>query len=395
VRPGLRIIAATRLREMFTASALLLIVAIAWLMTLVGLSPALGAFLAGVVLADSEFRHELESDIEPFKGLLMGLFFITVGAAINLAVFAERPLTILAMTVGLIVLKFAVLYPIARAFKLPPSDRWLTALGLAQGGEFAFVLLSFATGAAVLTGGWAQVLSLSVTLSMLITPGLFILYTRVIQPRFERQDERLPDEIDETGVAIIAGIGRFGQIIHRMLKASGYSTIVLDHASDQIDAMRKFGVKTYYGDASRPDILHAAGAHHAKVLVVAIDDQDKAEQIVRHAKLEYPHLKVIARAYDRVHYYQLRQAGADHVVRETFGSSTEAAKLTLVAMGVEPARAQRMLTSFRSHDVSTLEKLYEDWRNEPDVMKNQDYLNRAKASADTLADVLAQDAAKD
>jgi monovalent cation:proton antiporter-2 (CPA2) family protein len=392
VRPGLRIIASTRLREMFTASALLLIVAIAWLMSLVGLSPALGTFLAGVVLADSEFRHELESDIEPFKGLLMGLFFITVGAATNFKVLIDHPVLILALTAGLIALKVAALYPIAKLFKIPACERWLVALSLAQGGEFAFVLLGFATAASVFAGGWAKILSIVVTLSMLVTPALFILYTNVIQPRFARSNKREADVIDEKGVAIIAGLGRFGQIVHRMLKASGFSTVVIDVSSTQIDTLRTFGIKGYYGDASRPEMLHAAGIDEAKVLVVAIDDQDKAEEIVRHVHTEYPHVRIIARAFDRVHYYKLRDAGADDVIRELFNGSLEAAKATLLALGVDAAQATRMQKSFRKHDEDNLIKLYDDYRHEPDVLKNQDYINRTKAAMDTLTEVLARDA---
>lgn len=391
VRPGLRIIASTRLREMFTASALLLIVAIAWLMTLVGLSPALGTFLAGVVLADSEFRHELEADIEPFKGLLMGLFFITVGAATNFRVLIDHPAVIAALTVGLIALKVAVLYPVARIFKIPACERWLVALGLAQGGEFAFVLVSFATGASVFAGGWAKILSISVTLSMLVTPGLFILYTNVIQPWFAQAQQRPVDVIDEKGVAIIAGLGRFGQIVHRMLRASGFSTVVIDVSSSQVDTLRTFGIKGYYGDASRPEMLHAAGIAEAKVLVVAVDNQDKAEEIVRHVRTEYPHIHIVARAFDRVHYYKLRAAGADDVIRELFNGSLEAAKATLLALGVDAARATRMQKSFRKHDEANLLELYEAYKQEPDVMKNQDYINRAKAAADTLSEVLARD----
>jgi CPA2 family monovalent cation:H+ antiporter-2 len=391
VRPGLRIIASTRLREMFTASALLLIVAIAWLMTLVGLSPALGTFLAGVVLADSEFRHELESDIEPFKGLLMGLFFITVGAATNFRVLFDHPVIIAALTVGLIGFKVAVLYPVARIFKIPACERWLVALGLAQGGEFAFVLVTFATGASVFAGGWAKILSIAVTLSMLVTPGLFILYTNVIQPRFAQRQQRPADVIDEKGVAIIAGLGRFGQIVHRMLRASGFSTVVIDVSSTQVDTLRTFGIKDYYGDASRPEMLHAAGIAEAKVLVVAVDDQDKAEEIVRHVRTEYPHIHIVARAFDRVHYYKLRDAGADDVIRELFNGSLEAAKATLLALGVDAARATRMQKSFRKHDEENLLKLYDAYQKEPDVLKNQDYINRSKAAADTLAEVLARD----
>jgi len=392
VRPALRIIARTRMREMFTVAALLLVVAIAWLMTLVGLSPALGTFLAGVVLADSEFRHELESDIEPFKGLLLGLFFITVGAGADVTVLKREPMLVAALVLGLVLLKGAVIYPVARLFRLPPTDRWLTALGLAQGGEFAFVLVGLATGAAVLTHEFASVLVMSVTLSMLVTPGLFVLHARVIQPLYLKPDDREADTIDEQGVAIIAGIGRFGQISQRLLRANGVATVVLDHSSAQVATLAVFGTKGYYGDASRPELLVAAGIETAKVLVVGIDDQDKAEAIVRHVRAEHPHVTVIARAYDRMHYYKLRNAGAQVVVRELFESSVEAAHAALMALGFSTARAGKMLQAFRTHDLESLDQLYEAYLNEPDVMRNQDYISRSRASQDTLIEVLARDA---
>ena len=316
VRPALRIIARTRMREMFTVAALLLVVAVTWLMSYVGLSAALGTFLAGVVLADSEFRHELESDIEPFKGLLLGLFFITVGAGAHLTDVTRHPIFVAALVAGLVLLKIVVLYPIARLFRLPPSERWLTALSLAQGGEFAFVLAGLAAGANVITEDFKGVLIMSVTLSMLVTPALFVIYSRLIQPSFKAmEDARAPDVIDEQGTVIVAGIGRFGQITARLLRANDVPQVVLEHSQAQLATLAIFGSRGYYCDASRPEMLEAAGIANAKVLVVAIDDQDKAEAMVRHVAHEHPHVKIIARAYDRLHYYRLRAAGADHMVR--------------------------------------------------------------------------------
>ena len=358
----------------------------------VGLSAALGTFLAGVVLADSEFRHELESDIEPFKGLLLGLFFITVGAGADLSVLPRHPAMVAALVAGLVLLKIAAIYPIARLFKLPPSERWLTALSLAQGSEFAFVLVGLAAGASVLTADFAAVLIMAVTLSMLITPALFITYSRIIQPCFKAmEDARAPDEIDEQGTVIVAGIGRFGQIPSRLLRVNNVPAVVLEHSQAQLATLAIFGAKGYYGDASRPELLEAAGIANAKVLVVAIDDQDKAVDMVRHVSREHPHVTIVARAYDRLHYYRLREAGAQVVVRELFAGSVEAAEATLRAIGFTAQRTAATLKTFLQHNQQNLEDLYEAYLAEPEVTKNQDYISRSRAAQDTLAEVLARD----
>jgi monovalent cation:proton antiporter-2 (CPA2) family protein len=272
-RPLFRFIAESRLREIFTASALLLVIGIALLMTLVDLSPALGTFLAGVVLANSEFRHELESDIEPFKGLLLGLFFITVGAGIDFDVLFGDFATIIGLTLGVIAVKGLVLFGLARLFRLEPVDGWLLTLSLAQAGEFGFVLLSFSLQNNVIPPELAKALSLVVALSMLLTPALFILYDKLILPRLATGDAQEPDSIGEQGTVVIAGVGRFGQIVNRLLLASGVRTVVLDHEATMIDMLRRVGIKSYFGDASRPDLLHAAGIDDA-VLINNIGHQE-------------------------------------------------------------------------------------------------------------------------
>ncbi|MCG7869596.1 MAG: monovalent cation:proton antiporter-2 (CPA2) family protein, partial [Candidatus Thiodiazotropha taylori] len=349
-RPMFRFIAESRLREIFTASALMLVIGIALLMTLVDLSPALGTFLAGVVLANSEFRHELESDIEPFKGLLLGLFFITVGAGIDFNILFNDALTILSLTVGVIVIKGLVLYGLARAFRLTTTDGWLLTLGLAQAGEFGFVLLSFSLQNQVLPAELASTLSLVVALSMLLTPVLFILYDKLILNRQPESDQRQADNIDETGSVIIAGNGRFGQIVNRLLVASGVQTTVLDHQADIINMLSKVGVKSYYGDASRPELLHAAGIESAKAVVIAIDDRSRTLEMVEHIRRHYPEVKILARAFDVNHLYLLNKAGVDIAVRELFDSSLELGKATLKAVGVHPFKVEKMSTAFRKHD---------------------------------------------
>jgi len=303
-RPVFRFIAQARMREIFTAAALLLIVGIAVLMSLVGLSPALGTFLAGVVLANSEYRHELESDIAPFKGLLLGLFFITVGAGIDFAVLFDHFLVILAIVVGLILIKGLVLYSLAAVFKIRGSAAWLFAFGIAQAGEFGFVLLGFSVQTDVIPGDLGQQLLLVVALSMLLTPALFILYERFIGSRIEAQEPQY-DDIDMEGTVIIAGLGRFGQIVNRMLLSHGHKTVVLDNTHETISGLRKFGVRAFFGDPSRPELLIAAGIRDAKALVVAIDEPDKANQIVAYVRRDFPHVKIITRAKDRTHVYEL------------------------------------------------------------------------------------------
>ena len=390
-RPLFRFIAESRLREVFTASALLLVVGIALLMTLVDLSPALGTFLAGVVLADSEFRHELESDIEPFKGLLLGLFFITVGAGIDFAVLLRDPAWVLTMTLGLMALKALVLLGLARIFRLGTGDGWLMTLGLAQAGEFGFVLLAFSVQNHVIAGDLAKTLSLVVTLSMLLTPVLFILYERLVVPRLGQRGERAADTIEEQGTVIIAGVGRFGQIVNRLLVASDVPTVVLDHEAAQIDILRQLGIKTYYGDASRPDLLLAAGIEQARALVVAIDDRDKSVQLVEHVHRHFPRVRILARAYDVNHLYLLKRAGADLAVREVFDASLVVGAETLKTLGVHPFKVEKMVRAFRQHDAQGLEQMYGLWDQEPDLSRNRALMARIREHAGTLQQAMAQD----
>ncbi|MBW9259469.1 MAG: monovalent cation:proton antiporter-2 (CPA2) family protein [Candidatus Thiodiazotropha sp. (ex. Lucinisca nassula)] len=390
-RPMFRFIAESRLREIFTASALMLVIGIALLMTLVDLSPALGTFLAGVVLANSEFRHELESDIEPFKGLLLGLFFITVGAGIDFSILFSDALTILSLTVGVIVIKGLVLYGLARAFRLTTTDGWLVTLGLAQAGEFGFVLLSFSLQNQVLPAELAATLSLVVALSMLLTPVLFILYDKLILNRQPESDERQADNIDETGSVIIAGNGRFGQIVNRLLVASGIQTTVLDHQADIINMLSKVGVKSYYGDASRPELLHAAGIESAKAVVIAIDDRSRTLEMVEHIRRHYPEVKILARAFDVNHLYLLNKAGVDIAVRELFDSSLELGKATLKAVGVHPFKVEKMSTAFRKHDENGMNTLYELWDENTEMASNKAYLARARELGETLKEMMETD----
>ena len=377
-RPMFRLIAASKLREVFTAAALLLVIAIALLMTLVGLSPALGTFLAGVVLANSEFRHELDSDIQPFKGLLLGLFFITVGASIDLPLLWSQLWLVGGLTVALMGLKTAVLFALALVFRLRGSDRWLFALSLAQAGEFGFVLLSFMDQSAVLPADLAAILLLVVALSMLLTPALFIVFDKVIAPRLVQKQAEEADEISEPASVIIAGLGRFGQIINRMLLANGYKTIVLDHQADLIDGLRKFGVRSFFGDAGRPDLLHSAGLQEAKLLIVAIDDVDRSVEIVQHARRENPKIHIVARAYDRNHVYRLYAAGANDIVREVFDSSVRAAGYALQALGVHPYEVEKSKAVFVRQDVRGLRQLAPLWKEDVPVFENNEYIAKAR-----------------
>lgn len=390
-RPLFRFIAASRLREIFTAAALLLVIGIALLMTLVGLSPALGTFLAGVVLANSEFRHELESDIEPFKGLLLGLFFITVGAGINFSILFDSLLSILGLTVFVMLVKGLVLYALARLFRLATRDRWLFTLSLAQAGEFGFVLLSFSVQNSVLPVALAQQLSLVVALSMMLTPALFIVYDKLLMPKMADSGEGEADEIDEQGTVVIAGIGRFGQIVNRMLVASDVKTVVLDHEAEIIDLLRKVGMQTYYGDASRPDLLHSAGIESASAFVVAIDDRERSVQVVEHVRRHYPHVKILARAYDQNHLYLLQKAGADVAIREMFNSSLELGAEAMKALGMHPFRVHKMTQAFRQHDLEGLQQRFDLWDENPDIASNKAFLARAREHGERLQESMETD----
>ncbi|MEZ9524694.1 monovalent cation:proton antiporter-2 (CPA2) family protein [Enterovibrio norvegicus] len=361
-RPLFRFVASSGLREIFTATALMLVIGIAALMSLVGLSPALGTFLAGVILANSEFRHELESNIEPFKGLLLGLFFITVGAGINFGILFEDFFLIIGLTIGLMVLKALILLLLSFIFKIKGSSRWLFALSLAQAGEFGFVLLSFTTQNHVLPMDIAQLLSLVVAISMFLTPGLFILYDKVILPRYEKaSNDREADEIDEQGTAIIAGVGRFGQVVNRLLTANGVKTVVLDYEATQVENLRQINIKSFFGDATRPDLLHTAGIEEASLLVVSMDNQETTTELVRYVKHTYPHVKIIARAFDRGHSYMLRAAGADYVEKETFHSAIEVGATSLRCLGVHPFLVEQQKAKYLRLENSSSEMLYESW----------------------------------
>ncbi|WP_084644794.1 monovalent cation:proton antiporter-2 (CPA2) family protein [Oceanobacter kriegii] len=364
-RPLFRYVAKSHAREIFTATALMLVVGIAALMHLVGLSPALGAFLAGVVLASSEFRHEIESDMEPFKGLLLGLFFITVGAGVDFALLASQLLTIVGLTLALMLAKGLVLAALARLFKLKTGDRWQFAMSLAQAGEFGFVLLTYAYSVHVLSAEQSQLLSLVVALSMFLTPALFILLEKVVFPNLSRSgDQRDADAIEHHGPVIIAGVGRFGQVVNRLLVSNGFDTVLLDHKISQIELMRRINVKGYYGDATRPDLLETAGIAEASLLVIAIDEKKHVLNLVRFVKRRYPHVKIIARAFDRGHHYKLQDAGADFVITETYYSALEAGSQALRMLGYSDIVAEQRKAVFNKTEARFREKLYLSWRDQ-------------------------------
>ncbi|MEE4346466.1 MAG: cation:proton antiporter [Paracoccaceae bacterium] len=352
--PIFRYVARARLRELFVSTALMMVVAIALLMTMVGLSPALGTFLAGVVMANSEYRHELESDIAPFKGIFLGVFFITVGASIDFALLGQNLALIAGLTIGLIALKCAVMLGLGRVFRLAGGDKWLFALGLAQAGEFGFVLVSFTVASAVVPPAVADILLLVVALSMLLTPALFILYDKLIAPRYSRQQERDPDEIGADSRIIIAGHGRFGGIVNRALRAADYQTTVVDYSHEQLAMLRRFGLSAYFGDATRPDLLHAAGIDNAKVLVIAIDNKDAATELARYMHEHHPDVHVVARAIDRWHVYELWAAGCRDIIRETYDSSIRAARSVFEAIGHPREQAERLIGVFEEFDRKTM-----------------------------------------
>lgn len=377
-QPLFRFIHATNLREMYTALALLIVVGISFLMTLVGLSPALGAFLAGVVLANSEFRHELESDLTPFKGLFLGLFFITVGAGINYRLLLANFGDLLGLALLVILAKGTILFFVGRAFGLRRRNHWLFTLSLAQAGEFGFVLLAFSRQQGVIPEPLAEKLLLVIALSMLITPLLFILYDMLSHFMGEQGVEQEPDEIDEQGPVIIAGIGRFGQIVNRLVRASGFKTVLLDNDIRAVQLMRRFGVKSFLGDPTRPELLKAAGIAKAHVLVVALDDPEKTVTMVAYVRRTYPDLHIIARAYDRNHVFELYKAGADDIVREMFDSSLRAGRYVLEKIGLSEYEAAQAEQTFYAHDRLTVRELASLWKPGTPASENQAYIARAR-----------------
>lgn len=364
LRPLLRWIARSRTPEIFTAAALLLVVAIAAVMQLVGLSMALGAFLAGVLLAESEYRRELETDLEPFKGLLLGLFFMAVGMSIDFGVLARAPGTMALIVLGLLVLKGALIWAMAGPLGIPLAERPVFTLLLAQGGEFAFVVFQAAVGARVLPAQTASLLVGAVAVSMLVSPLLLVAADRWLLPRLGGARRALP-EISEPQDApvIIAGFGRYGQIVGRLLNAQGIAATVLDHDADMIEAARSFGYQVFYGDASRLDLLRTAGAAGARVLVVAVDDVEQSLRIVDLAREHFPQLALVARARDVTHWNALRDRGVARVEREVFESSLRSGRTVLEVLGYAPYEARRQAMRFRRHNLALFEQMYPHHRD--------------------------------
>ena len=379
-RPVFRYIHMARLRELSTFFALLIVMGIAFGMMLVGLSPALGTFLAGVVLANSEFRHQLEADIAPFKGILLGLFFITVGAGINFAVFAAQPFGILGLTLGLIGLKGLVLFALARVFRLRGRDGWLFTFSLAQAGEFGFVIVSFALAQGAMPQAVADRVLLMISLSMLLTPLLFIAFDQISRRLATALGPpRDADVIDQHGNVIIAGIGRFGQVVNRLVRGAGVTTTVLDSDMAMIDLLRRFGIKGFFGDPTRPELLEAAGLAKARVLVVAVDDKVAATRIVAYARSARPDLHIVARARDRVHVFELYAAGANDIVRELFDSSVRAGRYVLENTGFTEFEASELSQAYYQHDRQTVRELAELWVPGQPIEENAAYIARARA----------------
>jgi glutathione-regulated potassium-efflux system ancillary protein KefC len=368
VRPVFRHIARTRLREIFTAFALLMVLGIALVYEAVGLSMALGAFLAGVLLAESEYRHEIEAAVEPFKGLLLGLFFISVGMAADFSVLLARPLTVLGLVAGLLAAKGAVLWIIARVARLPASELPLFVLLLAPGSEFAFVLLGPAAGGSLLGQSdiAAQALILAVALSMLASPFLLLFHDRVLAPRFAARAARRAPEKPEAGSVIIAGLGRVGQVVARLLSAGGATPVVLDDDPDNVEQLRKFGFHVFYGDATRLDLLHAAGAETASLLIVTLDDPEATTRLAQTARKHFPRLRIAARARDMRHMFRLRDLGVELIERESWLAALKLGEAALSSVTGDPERAAHVAQAFQAHDHEVVAKLYEVHRSAPD-----------------------------
>ena len=359
IRPALKLIARFGGREVFTAAALLVVIGAALLMEAIGLSMSLGAFLAGVLLADSEFRHELEADVDPFKGLLLGLFFMAVGMSANLALLAAHPVAVLGVSLGLMVAKALLLYVIARVSGSDNEEAQRIAVLLAQGGEFAFVLFLAAQDRGILKGESAEFLVLAVTISMLIAPLSFIVHERMLSRWLERRRPPEFDTIDGPGnPVIIAGYGRYGQIVSRVLRMAGISFTAIEASYQQVDFVRRFGNKVYYGDASRLELLESARTREAKLFVLTIDDVEASVKTAAIVRKNYPDLPILARARNRVHYYRLRDLDIEAIERETFLSSLETAREALEQLGMDHARAERAVSLFRKHDTRQIEAQY-------------------------------------
>ncbi|MEP7141767.1 MAG: monovalent cation:proton antiporter-2 (CPA2) family protein [Ferruginibacter sp.] len=387
IKPLFRVIAATRLREAFTAAALLLVVGIAVLMTQVGLSPALGTFLAGVVLANSEYRHELESDIEPFKGLLLGLFFLAVGASINFKMIFQHPGTILGLVILLMTIKGLVLLLLGKIFKLAIGQNMIFAFALSQVGEFAFVLFSFTSTEGVLQQSLVDTMVAVVAISMVLTPMLMFLNEKIILPKLGTKavaEEKDPDEIDESNPVIIAGFGHFGNAIGRFLRAHNIDTTILDIDSDRVDMLRRMGFKVYYGDASRYDLLYAAGAAKAKIIVIAIADASKRLEMIETIKKHFPDLRMLVRSTNRTDAYDLMNAGMLHVYRETLDTALRLGVDAMKFLGYRTYTAHRSARTFFKQDELNMKKL-------ASIREEEQYINTARELIEELEDIIKAD----
>jgi glutathione-regulated potassium-efflux system ancillary protein KefC len=385
IQPVLRLIARTGLREIFTAFALLVVLGIAQVMTLANLSMGLGAFLAGVLLASSEYQKALEADLEPFKGLLLGLFFTSVGMSVNLGLLAEAPVRVLLLATGFMVLKMVALALIARPMPIAPVQRWPFAGLLAQGSEFAFVVFAVARGAGVISAQWDEMLVLLVAVSMALTP-LAVMAGDAISRAGYKKELPPPDEVDAGGArVIIAGFGRVGQIAGRLLMASGIKVTVLDNDPDMIETLRRFGFRVFYGDATRLDLLQAAEAGKARLLINAIDDMEASLKLTDLVRQYFPQLKIVARARNLTHVYELRNRGVELIERETFESALMMGQWALQQMGVSEETAARAREKFRDHNLQTIEAIYPHYQDESAM------ISITQAARDELARSFEQD----
>ena len=366
-RPVFRHIARTRLREIFTAFALLLVLVIALAFEHAGMSMALGAFLGGVLLAESEYRHEIEAAVEPFKGLLLGLFFIAVGLSADFSVLAARPWTVFGLIAGLFLIKGVVLWLIARRAGFARAERPLFILLLAQGGEFAFVLLGLAASQGGINAEVAQAITLAVAISMLLTPFLLALHDHLAPRFFAAPGEERAADVPQANKVIVAGLGRVGQVVARMLHASGHEPTVLDDDPDHVEQSRKFGFRVFYGDATRLDLLHAAGADSADFLIVTLDDPGAITRLARIARTHFPKLRVIARARDMRHMFALRDLGVEFIERETWLSALKLGEIAVAQVGSDPEKARRTAETFAEHDIDVVAKLYQVHKESPDA----------------------------
>lgn len=385
IRPVFRMIANIRSRDLFTAVTLFIVLGVAGLMQMVGLSAALGTFIAGVLLADSEYRTELEANLEPFKAILLGLFFIAVGMGVNLNLIIQKPLLVAGLTLGYLVLKSVIIYFVGRLFKLNPKNSKLMALTISQGGEFAFVIFSMALQLSLVDSETLSLLTLVITASMALSPILSLvdetlsrILTRKTEPEFDKFDGEKPE-------IIIAGFGRFGQIFGRILRAQEIPFVAIDHDADQIDLVRRFGNKVYYGDASRKEILESAGAASAKYFILAIDDVEISLQTAETIKKNYPHLKIFARARNRGHVFDLMALDVNAIKRETFDSSVYFVRDLLLDMGFKEDLANRIVEKFKIHDELMMKKQFLVREDDPSM------LSVSQQGVEQLAQVLSEE----